>query len=797
MSQGDLLARINQATNADDINWVITSTLIESLGSELKELIYAAAIPHMFEIPTLFEVTGIEDSVELTSTLIKLPFVETFNDWAFNIHEQTRDLIIRKYWSENLSSYRQLAQKIADAFYKKIHAAMEQLDQFHKQDESKRKSNAWVEEFASQYITQFNHSNLFYHAEAHCVNLAADEEGGLDEIVYAADRWLSAYGEFHAQVMYMVASMHELYIYGLVTKNIFHWAMYLEARLLEEEYDTSNALQKANQILAESTNEELLAATHFIVGEIMLAQDREQEAFVEFTSAQGYFKSVGNKQGEANSLMGQGHTFLHETGYTKAKVKYEKALEIYLETESHIGQGNAYGHLGIIYSQQEKYEEAKEEFLAAQKSYEAVSDRKGQAGIIYELGILEFDRGKYNEARSFISRALSIYRNIGEKLGEANCLKHNALISVKLKNKNQALSNFLKAINLYSVMGMSFREADCWSEMGDLSIAFHDYYKSVDYRKNAADRYKDARRLDQAAIEYAKQAESYLLAIELKQAFESNEIAIAIFENLKDKVSLANCIRIKAEIARVLANYELAASLYARAIDLYASEQNDKGTLQVNLELAQLLILQEKIDEGMSLLERITNNTNEETLGLRSRVIAELAWANFITGENQKAIKLLTEAISASDGEPDFYLRRARVYLEDRNYGEALKDLEKASVQDRYSPYLFDLEGDYYFLRGKYKKALTLYEKASAKVPMDWNYQFEIGLTLFVIGRNKNGLDAYKKGLNLIYTKENMTIHQEVISSLNENILSSEKKSEILTLFENCMPSRPIPSFDG
>ncbi|MBT9613103.1 MAG: tetratricopeptide repeat protein [Burkholderiales bacterium] len=79
------------------------------------------------------------------------------------------------------------------------------------------------------------------------------------------------------------------------------------------------------------------------------------------------------------------------------------------------------------------------------------------------------------------------------------------------------------------------------------------------------------------------------------------------------------------------------------------------------------------------------------------------------------------------------HLRLAVVLLDEKNYGDALKQLESAH-DTAFAPLFNDLKGDVYALQGKSKEARSAYQAAIDKLPKDSPFKNYVQIKLDALG---------------------------------------------------------------
>ena len=116
MKSKDLLEQLSAIADNEERNWLITQSLLDTLPQDLTSLVWAASIPHWFNTQILTALRPeLADKVELLYyQLQSLPFVEPYAQRGHNIHELTRQLMLRKLWNERPQEYVLLSKRVSD-----------------------------------------------------------------------------------------------------------------------------------------------------------------------------------------------------------------------------------------------------------------------------------------------------------------------------------------------------------------------------------------------------------------------------------------------------------------------------------------------------------------------------------------------------------------------------------------------------------------------------------------------------------------------------------------------------------
>lgn len=110
----DILAQLQAATSGEEREWLALQFSLDSLTPELRQTVWAAAIPHWFDTSFLAALLARPVSAQEFASLMGLPFVKRFPDRGYNVHERSRALLLRRLWQDDVEHFRELSRRAAD-----------------------------------------------------------------------------------------------------------------------------------------------------------------------------------------------------------------------------------------------------------------------------------------------------------------------------------------------------------------------------------------------------------------------------------------------------------------------------------------------------------------------------------------------------------------------------------------------------------------------------------------------------------------------------------------------------------
>src|SRR5262245_18492844 len=99
----DLLSKLVAAQRDEELEWLAMQFSLDSLAPEVHEAVWAAAIPHWFDVHFLVALLDKPETETLSifKQLLALSFIEPFQDRGYNIHERSRSLLLQRLWQRD------------------------------------------------------------------------------------------------------------------------------------------------------------------------------------------------------------------------------------------------------------------------------------------------------------------------------------------------------------------------------------------------------------------------------------------------------------------------------------------------------------------------------------------------------------------------------------------------------------------------------------------------------------------------------------------------------------------------
>ena len=212
-------------------------------------------------------------------------------------------------------------------------------------------------------------------------------------------------------------------------------------------------------------------------------------------------KDIGDRSGEAGSLMSLGLAYRRLGQYDKAIEFYQQSLAIYQDIDARNGEARSLGNLGAAYRRLGQYDKAIEFYQQSLAIKREIGDRDGEACSLNNLGVAYRGLGQYDRAIEFYQQSLAITNDIDARNCKARSLNNLGNAYRRLGQYDKAIEFYQQSLAIKREIGDREGEGSTLSNLGyllseqnqpELAIVF--YKASVNLREAIRG---DIRRLSQ------------------------------------------------------------------------------------------------------------------------------------------------------------------------------------------------------------------------------------------------------------------------------------------------------------
>ena len=306
----------------------------------------------------------------------------------------------------------------------------------------------------------------------------------------------------------------------------------------------SAALERCEQAaqVTSSATDKPAADLRRTLGDLYVRTDRLRDAEHSYFQALAIYRTIGDRLGEANSLLAFGDLYLRADHLRDAEDRYLRALPIYRAIEDRVGEANTLKALGDLYLRTDRLRDAEDSYLDALPLCHATQDLLGEANLLKALGDLYVRTDRLRDGMDQYLQALPIYSATEDRLGEANSLLALGNLYLRMNRLHNAESSYLQALSIYRSIEVRLGEANSLVALGDL-------YLRLDRVRDAEDRYLQGLAIYRAIDNRLGEANSvlalghlYVRTDRLRDAEDNHLHALSIYRTIENRLGEANAL---------------------------------------------------------------------------------------------------------------------------------------------------------------------------------------------------------------------------------------------------------------
>lgn len=448
----DLLTRLQAAKTDEEREWVVLEFSLQNLEAEIKDAVWAAAIPHWFDesfLAALLDVTP-----KKVSTIYKrvqnLSFIEVFASRGQNVHERTRKLLLKHLWENDRDRYQKISSKAAD------------------------------------YCSRQNQEDVSWRVEWIYNLLIGNPEDAAYQIQIVGWDWNNSPKFAYESVEAMVRAAMEHASAERLTPRCLGWVKFFDALVDMDYFRYASARGKFEELQAMETGDRhLQIEVNYRLGDTYTLFAEYGKAREAFNRALPICRETGYRQGEANCLSMLGKLFLNSFEFDKAQKHLEDAVSIYKKVNDRLGEALCYYELGNLHRQKNDLKTARRYYEQSLGISGEINSLITQGNSLMMIGFVDKLSGKNDSAVDYFERAVQIHRVTGNRISETSCLLYLGDIDQTREQYAEARKKFETALRFYEHENMRYdvgitlwRLADVALDEGDKKSARANYSKA-------------------------------------------------------------------------------------------------------------------------------------------------------------------------------------------------------------------------------------------------------------------------------------------------------------------------------
>ena len=221
-----------------------------------------------------------------------------------------------------------------------------------------------------------------------------------------------------------------------------------------------------------------LGGAHDILGDLTAAMAQYHEALAGF-------RSLGNRNGEANALNNIGKIHADLADWQQALEHYRMALPIWQEVKDVRREGTTLNNIGVTLSNAGDVQRALDYFALAIERRRAAKDQAGEADTLSAMGLAESRLGQHRKALALLELALTLRRTVGDKRSEALTMDYLGRTHLDLGDAQRAAACFEQALALYQGTGDKRGEAVAIGDLAAAEAALKRYPEALEHGRRA------------------------------------------------------------------------------------------------------------------------------------------------------------------------------------------------------------------------------------------------------------------------------------------------------------------------
>ena len=372
-------------------------------------------------------------------------------------------------------------------------------------------------------------------------------------------------------------------------------------------------------------NQLALATTKLCLGGLEQMLGNRKQAKLCYTASLAIFQDLGDKTGEACSLVQLGINAENEGQRQDARSYFEASIKIFKDLNNKAGEGGLLHNLGILGQIEGQRQDARNYFKASLAIKLDLDDKFGVARVMHSLGILAKAEDCMQEARDYYMASLAIDKDLGNKIGTAKTLHQLGILNQAEGCLQEARNNYEVSLAIFQESDAKAGEASSLHQLGTLNhaegwikVAKNNYKDGLTIFRDLGDKTGEASSLHQLGV--LAQAEG-----RIQDALNNHKASLAIARNLGDKSREASSLHQLAMLAQREGRMQEAVKNYKACLAIFQA-------------------LGDKVREAWSLasLGEIKQNDGEH---IKARIYYKQSLAIFEEVNDSRGIKMLTSIL--------------------------------------------------------------------------------------------------------------------------------------------------------
>ena len=185
---------------------------------------------------------------------------------------------------------------------------------------------------------------------------------------------------------------------------------------------------------------------------------------------------------------------------TIAMRHHQQALRIANECQDRTQIAYSYNNIGVVHRQASNYNLAFENVITAIRIFEGIGNQNGLAYAYVNLGNIFYDQNIFSEALKYYDKILAIREKQKDTIGLGQVLGLIANTYSKMNKTQEALNTYFQVEKICTQSQNKRGLAQTWNGIAKILSGQQKYNDAIEYRKKAADLFKDLNYVDETVI---------------------------------------------------------------------------------------------------------------------------------------------------------------------------------------------------------------------------------------------------------------------------------------------------------
>jgi len=324
-------------------------------------------------------------------------------------------------------------------------------------------------------------------------------------------------------------------------------------------YDSASVLvNRAKQMYSEIGNRFGEASSILIYAQALRSKGEPAKAKSLLSEAAAIFDGIGAKGQKSIPMIMEGVCFMDMNKYDSARIVYEKSLKILKKMNDQYNIALCLNYYGINDRFMGKNDDALKKFEDVEARWKEIGNKEGVAHALNNIALILYDKGNFEEARKKYAEAEAIFKEIG--------LKRGIILTL-------------------------FNSAELESDLGDLRNSTKKFEEALSIAREI-----QAKRT-MSSILYSL-GNNYYLRGDLRNARQAQEEALSIATEMGGQLRIADRLMMLVDLDRVEGNLQRSEINARKTLALYQEGKATNGQIRSYYTIAWVLLLQNRLQEA-------------------------------------------------------------------------------------------------------------------------------------------------------------------------------------------------------